>query len=115
MNDERLKEIKDSIEFQMIVEQNSDYKENYNPILKEEIDLYNEVVRLHHWKDNLIKYIEGMIDTCDGFIDTTESDLEELKYTIFASNNMKELLKENKLAKKIYQDLLERIKSGKYE
>lgn len=45
MSDDRLKEIFDSINLQMIVEQNVGYRNKYSPILTEEIDLYNAVIK----------------------------------------------------------------------
>lgn len=56
MSDDRLKEIFDSINLQMIVEQNVGYRNKYSPILTEEIDLYNAVIK---YKEviNKIKYI----------------------------------------------------------
>lgn len=65
--------------------------------------------------ENLIKYIEDKISICDGCIDTIKSDLEELKYTMFAYDKLKKTIDENIKARNIYQDLLERIKSNNYE
>lgn len=45
MSEDRLKEIFDSINLQMIVEQNVGYRNKYSPILTEEIDLYNAVIK----------------------------------------------------------------------
>ena len=56
MNEKQLKEIKDSIEFQMICEQNAGYKKEYSPMLQEEIALYNEVIRTHSLIENATSY-----------------------------------------------------------
>lgn len=64
---------------------------------------------------NLIKYLEDKINMCDGYIDTTRSDLEEVKYTLFAYDNLKKSIEKNIKARNIYQDLLERIKNNNYE
>lgn len=63
MSEERLKEIKDSIEFQMIVEQNSGYKKEYSVLLQEEIDLYNEVIRLKQALNEIKEYVKNT-DCC---------------------------------------------------
>lgn len=55
MSDDRLKEIFDSINLQMIVEQNVGYRNKYSPILTEEIDLYNAVIK---YKEVINKAIE---------------------------------------------------------
>ena len=52
---------------------------------------------------------------CDEYIDTTKSDLEEVKYTMFAYDNLKKTIEENIKTKNIYQDVLEKVRSGKYE
>lgn len=58
MSDDKLKEIFDSINSQMIVEQNVGYKNKYSPILTEEIDLYNAVIKYKEVINKAIKYIE---------------------------------------------------------
>ncbi|MCI9434065.1 MAG: hypothetical protein HFI86_02150 [Bacilli bacterium] len=77
--------------------------------------LLNENESLINNKNNLIKYLENKINMCDGYIDTTRSDLEEVKYTLFAYDNLKKSIEENIKARNIYQDLLERIKNNNYE
>ena len=46
MTKERLKEIHDSIGFQMQLQKSLGYKSRYDDLLVEEIDLYNEVIDL---------------------------------------------------------------------
>ena len=52
MSEERLKEIHDSIEFQMQLQQAVGYKSRYDDLLVEEIDLYNEVIELQQERNN---------------------------------------------------------------
>ena len=61
MSDDKLKEIFDSINSQMIVEQNVGYKNKYSPILTEEIDLYNAVIKYKEVIDKAINYINNNI------------------------------------------------------
>ena len=97
MNKERLQEIKDSIELQMIYEQNSSYRKEYSSKLKEEIDLYNEVVRLQSNEENLIKYLEDKMNEIRiGGCDCLTTKMFETE-------------------KRVYREVLERLKSGKYE
>ena len=56
MTNERLKEIKDSIDFQ---KQYTIYKGFDMDLLQEEIDLYEEVVRLQERIDKTIEYINN--------------------------------------------------------
>lgn len=58
MTKERLQEIKDSIEFQMQLQQAVGYKSRYDDLLVEEIDLYNEVIDLQEKIDKAIEVIE---------------------------------------------------------
>lgn len=57
MSEERLNEIKDSIELQMQVQQAVGYKNRYDDLLIEEIDLYNEVINLQQ-ENKQLKEIE---------------------------------------------------------
>ena len=57
MSEERLKEIHDSIEFQMQLQQAVGYKSRYDDLLVEEIDLYNEVIDL---KEKISEAINGI-------------------------------------------------------
>lgn len=66
MNKEELQQIKDSIELQMIYERNSVYKKEYSSKLQEEINLYNEVVRLQVKEENLVKDLELLIEYGEG-------------------------------------------------
>lgn len=52
MTEERLKEIHDSIELQMQLQQAVGYKNRYDDLLVEEIDLYNEVIELQQERNN---------------------------------------------------------------
>lgn len=58
MSDDKLKEIFDSINSQMIVEQNVGYRNKYSPILTEKIDLYNAVIKYKEVINKAIEYIE---------------------------------------------------------
>ena len=57
MTDKELEEVKDSIELQMIAEQANGYKERYSDLLTEEINLYNEVIRLKELVNNILVII----------------------------------------------------------
>ena len=61
MSDDKLKEIFDSINSQMIVEQSVGYKNKYSPILTEEIDLYNAVIKYKEVINKAINYINNNI------------------------------------------------------
>ena len=61
MSDDKLKEISDSINLQMIVEQNVGYRNKYSPILTEEIDLYNAVIKYKEVINKAINYINNNI------------------------------------------------------
>lgn len=58
MTKERLEEIKDSIEFQMQVQQSLGYRSSYDDLLTEEIDLYNEVIDLQERINKAINDLE---------------------------------------------------------
>ena len=58
MSEERLKEIHDSIEFQMQLQQAVGYKSRYDDLLVEEIDLYNEVIDLQQENQQLKEAIK---------------------------------------------------------
>jgi hypothetical protein len=60
VSEKELNKIKDSIEFQMIIEQNSGYKDEYSPLLKEEITLYNEVIRLNDELEKKTKILDEL-------------------------------------------------------
>ena len=84
MSEERLNEIKDSIELQMQVQQAVGYKNRYDDLLIEEIDLYNEVINLQQENKQLKEVIEevrklikkyGLVDETGNFnayLDTIE-------------------------------------------
>ena len=61
MSDDKLKEIFDSINSQMIVEQNVGHRNKYSPILTEEIDLYNAVIKYKEVINKAINYINNNI------------------------------------------------------
>ena len=46
MTDEELEKIRQHIEFKMLAEYNVGHKTEYSSMLKQEISLYNEVIRL---------------------------------------------------------------------
>lgn len=46
MTDKELNKIREYLEFQMLAERNVGHKTEYSNILKQEISLYNEVIRL---------------------------------------------------------------------
>ena len=58
MTKERLEEIRDSIEFQMQIQQASGYKSRYDALLVEEIDLYNEVIELQERLERIENYLD---------------------------------------------------------
>lgn len=62
-------------------------------------------------KENLIKYIEDKIEECDRNIEETKKWLEIEEVNQSAKND----LHLARIVKRNYKDLLERIKSGKYE
>ena len=55
MSEERLKEIKDSIEIQYKI---AEARNNDHYIIDEELELYNEVIRLREIIDEAVEYIE---------------------------------------------------------
>lgn len=57
MSEERLNEIRDSIEFQMQLQQSLGYKSRYDDLLTEEIELYNEVIDLQERRKKAIEYL----------------------------------------------------------
>lgn len=80
MSDDKLKEIFDSINSQMIVEQNVGYKNKYSPILTEEIDLYNAVIKYKEVINKAIKYINGAYEmaTYAKSVSLEEENIEDL-------------------------------------
>ena len=70
MNEERLKEIKDSIDFQMLAAKIN----GFNPeLLEEELDLYNEVIRLRQgYIDYLERHIKDIYNIFKGKINLME-------------------------------------------
>lgn len=74
-----------------------------------------DILEAIHFKEHLIEYLEDKIEMCDRYIDTIKSDLEELKYTMFAYDKLKKTINENIKARNIYQKILEKVRSGKYE
>lgn len=57
MSDEELDKIRQYIEFKMLAEHNIGHKTEYSDVLKQEISLYNEVIRL---KDVIAKTIDKL-------------------------------------------------------
>lgn len=88
-----------------------------NNILVSEHDLgdIEDIVYCKTKERNLTKYLEDKIKDCDYFVGATIHNFEDLKLSTLSSKKMKELLKTNKLVKEIYEEILERVKSGKYE
>ena len=83
MSEERLKKIKDSIDFQMAVIFNSE-----NDIfLQEELELYNEVIRLRENSEKVIDLIQNHRDELVEIFDTQV----EIKF-----GKIVNILKENK-------------------
>ena len=81
MTKERLKEIHDSIEFQMQIQQAVGFKSRYDYLLIEQIDLYNEVIDLQEKIDKATELLKkyGIVDETGNFnayLDTIE--LKEL-------------------------------------
>lgn len=73
MNEERLKEIHDSIEFQMQLQQAVGYKSRYDDLLVEEIDLYNEVIDLQE----KIKQLKDVIDELNEALNYIDDNIME--------------------------------------
>ena len=88
MSEERLKEIHDSIEFQMQLQQAVGYKSRYDDLLVEEIDLYNEVIDLQE----KIKQLKDVIDEAREHIEETCYYPVEKTYSSMTINEVKELL-----------------------
>lgn len=63
-------------------------------------------------KQPLIKFLEDKINICDGVIDTTKSDLQETQFTFNCKKALEDTLKENELAKKIFQEILDFVNKG---
>ena len=82
MSDDRLKEIFDSINLQMIVEQNIGYRNKYSPILTEEIDLYNAVIKYKELINKAIKHVSSLSSRgrdCMIYADVKKDILDILK------------------------------------
>lgn len=62
MTNERLKEIKDSIDFQLICSKAKEYDTEF---IYEELELYNEVIRLREIIDKTIEITENLLKTED--------------------------------------------------
>lgn len=77
MTEERLKEIHDSIELQMQVQQSLGYKNRYDDLLVEEIDLYNEVIELQQERNNYKELYEKENKNWNELKETLK---EEIKY-----------------------------------
>lgn len=86
MSEERLKEIKDSIDFQLSVCDIPEY-ETSKLLAEEEIELYNEVVRLrkiidkiNHVMNNQMDYHEfiDIVDAIDDILKQNNLTLEQL-------------------------------------
>lgn len=80
---------------------------------------YDELLRHHNQekqkKQELIDYLKKQIDICDGYLDTIQSDLQEINFggrmagkTYLANEIMK-----NATAKKCYQDILSKMEGLK--
>ena len=74
MSDEELDKIRQYIEFKMLAEHNIGHKTEYSNVLKQEISLYNEVIRL---KDVIAKTIDKLY--CWGEVLDADFQREMLK------------------------------------
>ncbi len=75
--------------------------------------LENCITKLLSKKQQLIiSFLEDKINMCDGVIDTIKSDLEETQFTFNCKKALEDTLKKNKLAKKIYQKVLDFVNKG---
>ena len=72
-----------------------------------------EKERLNNIINELEKALKDNIDMCDGFIDTATSDLQELGARHNGKTYYQTILLENKIALKIYQKELNKIKELK--
>ena len=90
MSEERLNEIKDSIELQMQVQQAVGYKNRYDDLLIEEIDLYNEVINLQQENKQLKEVIEEVRKVINAMIHTgyiLENDNSATQFTATDKNS----------------------------
>lgn len=82
MTEERLKEIKDSVDFQLSVCDIPGYE--YSKLLaEEELELYNEVVRLREIIDKTNKYLDKLIEYG---IRNEDDDLKEMSLLLNDEN-----------------------------
>ena len=72
-----------------------------------------EIERLNNIINEIEKELKDNIDMCDGFIDTTTSDLQELCVRHNGKTYYQTILLENKIALKIYQKELEKLQELK--
>lgn len=87
MSEERLKEIKDSIDFQIKISKAYNSSAEVLPVLNEELELYNEVVRLRkilNCKEELCKYLPKDTE----FVVLTKKDYERNKLTLEQLNGI---------------------------
>ena len=87
---ERLEEIKDSIELQKKLREVVGI--NYDEILVEEIDLYNEVIELQKRIDKAIEYINNY-ETIRGYYEYQECGYDEYNYEEDLKEDLSEILK----------------------
>ena len=96
MNEERLKEIKDSIDFQMLAAKIN----GFNPeLLEEELDLYNEVIRL---RQGYIDYLERHIKDIYNIFKGKIQPYGEERHLLECSLNR-------------YKDMLNYVKGERYD
>lgn len=74
MTDEELNKIREYLDFRMLAEHNIGHKTEYSNALKQEINLYNEVIRL---KDIIAKAIDKLY--CWGEVLDADFQKEMLK------------------------------------
>ena len=67
---------------------------------------------LENEKQQLISFLENKIKECDEIIKKAESDFQELKVTLFASKNMKDLIKQCNFSKQLFQEVLDFVNKG---
>lgn len=88
-------------------------QEDLNELALERNNLSEEVYRLNNITNELEKALKDNIDMCDGFIDTATSYLQELGARHNGKTYYQTILLENKIALKIYQKELDKIKELK--
>lgn len=87
-------------------------KESYKSgLCQAEFDNTMNLIKETQQKE-FIKYLEDEINICDGFLDTTKSDLQEIPYEVISANKtyITTRIKENETAQKVYEEILQKYK-----